>query len=89
MLLTRRRKGLHTLTIRFSLDPSPLTTLLFAYLRNDTQPKEAKNEKAVRAINPGCPYCSQTGLAIGPPSMLPNIKENSVDTHLPALRKEE
>jgi len=42
---------------RFSFDPSPWIILVFAYLRNQMQPKETKNEKIVRAINPSCPYC--------------------------------
>jgi len=52
----KKKRTPYTRATRFSLDPSPWTILLFACLRNQTQPKETKNEKIVRAINPRCPY---------------------------------
>jgi hypothetical protein len=54
----KKKKIAYTRTILFSLDLSPCLILVFAYLRNHTQPKERKNAKIVRATNPRCPYCS-------------------------------
>ena len=54
----KKKRIAYTRATRFSLDLSPWMILVFAYLRNQMQPKDTKNEKIVRAINPSCPYCS-------------------------------